>query len=92
VYDDIQRLHKDSNTIVSLCPNCGYLEGHFFNHKFVFDYNAGDGPNGVPPYLVGEGDYDWDWLTYKKGKVVDNSSKDFDQDEDLINNNLGWED
>ena len=49
IYQDIQKQYGKS-TFVSICPWCGYVTGHFFDEKFTFDYNAGDGELGVPPH------------------------------------------
>lgn len=87
IYDDIQV------KAVGTCPVCNNVEGFKFEHPFTFEYNAGN----VEPHLVGEEEYDWDWLEYEKGKskalqiTEDAPSGAFDQDDDLINANLGWE-
>lgn len=47
IYADIQKQYG-KESIVGVCPWCGYVTGHFFKQKFTFDYNAGDGENGVP--------------------------------------------
>lgn len=91
IYDDIQV------KAVGICPMCNNVEGFKFEHPFTFEYNAGD----VEPHLDGEDTYDWDWLEYEKGKsptvsleeagLEDSPSGAFDQDDDLINSNLGWD-
>jgi hypothetical protein len=90
IYDDIQV------KAVGICPICNNVEGFRFEHPFTFDYNAGN----VDPHLGGEENYDWDWLESEKGKgtqlslveagLEDEPSGAFDQDDDLINANLGW--
>ena len=90
IYDDIQEKG------VGICPVCNNVEGFKFEHPFTFDYNAGD----VEAHLEGEADYDWDWQAYEKGGakislqeagLEDSPSGDFDQDQDVINSNLGWD-
>lgn len=90
--------HKNIlNKAVGICPVCNNVEGFRFEHPFTFEYNAGN----VDPHLKGEDNYDWDWLEYEKSKgknltrseagLEDSPSGDFDQDQDLINANMGWE-
>lgn len=47
IYEDISKTYG-KETVVSVCPHCGNVEGHFFKREFTFDYNAGDGEHGVP--------------------------------------------
>jgi hypothetical protein len=90
IYNDIKTAGR-GGTLVRICPSCGAVEGHFFKSEFTFTYNAGDGENGVPPRLELEEGYDWGWLTYDR-KTPPKEKGDFDQDSDVVSNNLGLED
>ena len=88
IYDDIQK--KSHDRVVGICPKCDNIEGYNFEHPFTFSYNAGDGEHGVGSNVAEEDLYDWEWLNFTNNQPkVD--TRDYDQDDDLINNNMGWE-
>jgi hypothetical protein len=89
IYSDIQQVVGER--IVGVCPHCGEVTGYNFKNEFTFSYNAGDAEHGVGKHVEDEEPYDWDWLDYNKGSQK-TEEKQFDQDDDLINTNLGWED
>jgi hypothetical protein len=88
VYSDIQQVVEER--IVGVCPYCGEITGFNFENEFTFDYNAGDGELGVGKHVEAEEPYDWDWLEYNKNPKKQ-EDMNFDQDDDLINTNLGFE-
>ncbi len=92
IYNDIHKQIRNEK-FVSVCPHCNNIEGHNFDNGFTFDYNAGDEKDGCPSHVEDEEQYDWEWLDYNiyAKPVPDNDTRDFDQDPDIINDNLGWE-
>lgn len=69
------------------CPTCGQVQGVSWNQ---FDGER-DVSNRLAPMLEGEGVYDWDWLNYDSIAGAGVGDNAFDQDNDYVNENLGWD-
>lgn len=94
IYDDIQ------TKAVGICPTCNNVEGFKFEHPFTFEYNTGN----VPAHLEDEDGFEWDWRNYDRGNRIDPDHRKmadtlrrsevanaFDQDQDFIDANMGWD-
>jgi len=80
VYEDINQ--NKNGRLIAMCPKCNEVTGYDFEHPF--SYSVGN----VPPHIHGEDVYDWEWGSYKED--IEPEENSFDQDGDLIHENLGF--
>jgi hypothetical protein len=79
---------NDIHALTYRCPVCGTVQGVTWKN---FDKEIDPSEYAVEPHLDGEDQYDWDWLLYDDLYVDGDRNGAFDQDNDFINANLGWE-
>lgn len=78
VYNDI---HKNAWH----CPTCFYSNGVLWKHWKGGTYRVGN----VPKHVSDEEFYDHDWANFIP--EIPEGDEMFDQDDDFINANLGWD-
>lgn len=85
VYEDIQKVAN--GFIFTMCKRCNEFFGSAFDEGWAFKYNNGTMPPHLPPKP-------YDWKGWQEADKMPRKQEAmlFDQDDDLINSNFGWED